>query len=95
MSFNVANRKVHHWASFIVAVPLLVMIVSGLFLQMKKQWAYVQPPEQRGEVTETKVIASVGDKLRLEHTLEAPVTGRVGFWTKRDSITAFKGFSVR
>ena len=48
MSFNVANRKVHHWASFIVAVPLLVMIVSGLFLQMKKQWIYVQPPEQRG-----------------------------------------------
>jgi hypothetical protein len=46
--FNVANRKVHHWASFIVAVPLLVMIVSGLFLQMKKQWTYVQPPEQRG-----------------------------------------------
>ena len=48
MHFNVANRKVHHWASFIVAVPLLVMIVSGLFLQMKKQWTYVQPPEQRG-----------------------------------------------
>src|SRR5688572_28173821 len=24
------------------------MIVSGLFLQMKKQWTYVQPPEQRG-----------------------------------------------
>jgi uncharacterized iron-regulated membrane protein len=48
MAFNVANRKVHHWASFIVAVPLLVMIVSGLFLQMKKQWTYVQPAEQRG-----------------------------------------------
>jgi len=54
MSVNVANRKVHHWASFIV-----------------------------------------GDKLRLEHALAAPVNGRVGFWTKRDSITAFKGFSVR
>ncbi len=94
MSFNVANRKVHHWASFIVAVPLLVMIVSGLFLQMKKQWTYVQPPEQRG-TGKIPVIASVGDKLRLEHALAAPVTGRVGFWTKRDSITAFKGFSVR
>ena len=47
------------------------------------------------EVTGTKVIASVGNKLRVEHTLPAPVSGRVGFWTKRDSITAFKGFSVR
>jgi len=89
MSFNVANRKVHHWASFIVAVPLLVMIVSGLFFQMKKQWAYVQPPEQRG-TGKTPVI-----RLDAVHTLAAPVTGRVGFWTKRDSITAFKGFSVR
>jgi uncharacterized iron-regulated membrane protein len=55
MAFNVANRKVHHWASFIVAVPLLVMIVSGLFLQMKKQSAWVQPPERRGTGT-TPVI---------------------------------------
>lgn len=51
MAFNVANRKVHHWASFIVAVPLLIMIVSGLFLQMKKQSAWVQPPERRGTGT--------------------------------------------
>ena len=48
MSFNVTNRRVHHWASFIVAIPLLVMIVSGLLLQIKKQWTYVQPPEHRG-----------------------------------------------
>lgn len=51
--------------------------------------------ELRVEVRGTKVTASVNDKLRLEHTLPAPVSGRVGFWTKRDSITAFKGFSVR
>ena len=51
--------------------------------------------ELKVEVTGTKVIASVGDKLRLEHTLPAPVAGRVGFWTKRDSVSAFKGFSVR
>lgn len=47
------------------------------------------------EVRGTKVIATVNDTLRLEHTLPAPVSGRVGFWTKRDSISAFKGFSVR
>lgn len=48
MHFNVANRKVHHWASFIVAVPLLVIIVSGILLQLKKHWSWVQPPEHRG-----------------------------------------------
>ena len=48
MSFNVANRKVHHYASFAAAIPLLVIIASGLLLQLKKQFDWVQPPEQRG-----------------------------------------------
>jgi uncharacterized iron-regulated membrane protein len=46
--FNILNRKIHYWASVIVALPLLVMIASGLLLQAKKQWTWVQPPEQRG-----------------------------------------------
>jgi uncharacterized iron-regulated membrane protein len=48
MHFNVLNRKVHYWASFIIALPLGVMIVTGVLLQMKKQWTWVQPAEQRG-----------------------------------------------
>ena len=48
MSFNSLNRKVHYWAAFIVAVPLLVMIGSGVLLQLKKQWTWVQPAEHRG-----------------------------------------------
>jgi uncharacterized iron-regulated membrane protein len=48
MQFNILNRKVHYWASFIVALPLLVMIGSGLLLQSKKHWTWVQPAEQRG-----------------------------------------------
>jgi hypothetical protein len=48
MRFNVLNRKVHYWASFIVAAPLLVMIVTGLLLQAKKHWSWVQPVEHRG-----------------------------------------------
>jgi hypothetical protein len=46
--FNVANRKVHYWASFIAATPLVVIIATGILLQTKKQWDWVQPPEQRG-----------------------------------------------
>ena len=51
MSFNVLNRKIHYWAGFIAAVPLLVMIASGLLLQMKKHWTWVQPVEHRGTGT--------------------------------------------
>lgn len=48
MSFKILNRKVHYWASFAAAVPLLVMICTGLLLQAKKHWTWVQPAEQRG-----------------------------------------------
>ncbi len=68
MSFNVLNRKIHYWASAIVAIPLLVIIVSGLFLQAKKQSSWVQPPEQRGT---GKVPAISLDDL-LARVKEAP-----------------------
>jgi hypothetical protein len=51
MSFNSLNRRVHYWASLFAALPLLVMIVSGLLLQSKKHWAWVQPAEIRGTGT--------------------------------------------
>jgi len=51
VAFNVLNRKVHYWISFAAAVPLLVMILSGLLLQAKKQSTWVQPAEIRGTGT--------------------------------------------
>ena len=48
MRFNVLNRKVHYWVSPFVALPLLVILSSGLLLQLKKQWSWVQPVERRG-----------------------------------------------
>jgi hypothetical protein len=51
VSFNVLNRKIHYWASFIAAIPLLIIIGSGLLLQAKKQWTWVQPAEIRGTGT--------------------------------------------
>lgn len=46
--FNVLNRKIHYWISFAAALPMIVMICSGLLLQSKKHWNWVQPAEQRG-----------------------------------------------
>lgn len=48
MQFNVLNRRIHYWAGFAVALPILVMIGSGLLLQVKKHWTWVQPVEHRG-----------------------------------------------
>jgi hypothetical protein len=45
------NRRIHYWIAIATAAPVLVIIVSGLLLQAKKHWAWVQPPEQRGTGT--------------------------------------------
>jgi len=41
-------RKVHYWLSVIVVVPALVIFVSGILLQVKKQVEWIQPPTQNG-----------------------------------------------
>lgn len=46
-------------------------------------------------VTGTAVAATVNGRLSVRHTLDAPVEGRVGVWTKADSVTAFRGFHAR
>lgn len=58
MRFNVLNRKIHYWATPVIALPLLVIIASGLLLQVKKQWSFVQPPEQCGAASDPKIELS-------------------------------------
>src|SRR5262245_3038059 len=48
MKFNVLNRKVHYWGSALAALPLVLVIGTGLLLQLKKVLPWVQPREQRG-----------------------------------------------
>ena len=51
MAFNVLNRRVHYWAGAAAALPILVVVASGLLLQTKKHWTWVQPAEHRGTGT--------------------------------------------
>lgn len=49
------NRRLHRVGALISALPVLVVVVSGLFLQLKKDWAFVQPPTVRGSTSELQV----------------------------------------
>lgn len=42
---RILNRKLHRWGAIISSLPFLVVIVSGLFLQVKKEVRWVQPAE--------------------------------------------------
>ena len=42
------SRLAHRWGAVLIAAPVLVVILSGLLLQLKKQSDWVQPPTARG-----------------------------------------------
>ena len=44
------NRQLHRIGALVSSLPLLVIIASGLLLQLKKEWAWVQPPTKNGSV---------------------------------------------
>ena len=48
LKFNLLNRKIHNLASILIAVPIVIVIVSGLLLQVKKEFSWIQPAEIRG-----------------------------------------------
>lgn len=38
MKLHHLNRKVHYWASVFIAAPLLVIVCTGILLQVKKNF---------------------------------------------------------
>lgn len=43
------NRKTHYWGSLICAIPIIIVIVSGVLLLLKKDVEWVQPSSARGQ----------------------------------------------
>lgn len=44
-------RKIHRWGALLIALPFLIVLITGLILQVKKEVAWVQPPSQQGVQT--------------------------------------------
>ena len=55
MRFTVLNRKIHYWVSALITIPLIIVICSGILLQLKKHWNWVQPKEQWGTTTSPNI----------------------------------------
>lgn len=90
MSLNRQTRRLHYWFSFAFAIPILVMIASGVLLQLKKQWDWVQPSEIRG----TGTVPAIGlhDIVRI---IRADTTLGVSGWehVARMDIRADRGLA--
>lgn len=45
------SRKLHYWGAIICALPIIVVLCSGVLLQVKKQSAWIQPPTIKGSTS--------------------------------------------
>ena len=76
MSTAKVQRKLHRLGAFLIFVPLLVVLVTGLLLQVRKEFEWIQPSEVRG--------AGGAPTLTLARTLEAARAADVGIETWDD-----------
>ncbi len=88
--FGFWSRKLHRWGTMVVAVPLLVIIVSGVILQWKKQFDWIQPPTQRGASADAPLIS-------FEQILEAARTAEpadIRTWEDVDRLDVRPGKGI-
>lgn len=45
------SRKVHLWLALVILVPAIIVISSGILLQIKKQSDWIQPPTLNGQAS--------------------------------------------
>ena len=75
------NRVVHRWGSLLVAVPVLVVILTGLLLLLKKEFAWIQPPTQRGASEE--LALSFDEILKI---CKSVPEARIATWADIDRL---------
>ena len=52
MKLSVLFRKIHHWGSLAIMLQMGVVIIAGLFLMLKKEISWIQPPSAAGQYGE-------------------------------------------
>ena len=82
MKFTKLNRTIHNWISIFIAMPLLLVIVSGMFLMLKKDVEWIQPSSVRGENSETPTVSHA--ELLVAATSTEPTKGLA--WADFDRI---------
>lgn len=49
------NRDLHRWGAILALLPMVIIIVSGIILQLKKEVAAIQPPTQEGSGSQLSI----------------------------------------
>ncbi len=68
MNFKILNRKIHRWGSVVIAAPFLLVLLTGILLQLKKEIAWIQPKTMQG--TKGPPSIAFDDMLRAAASIE-------------------------
>ena len=55
MQYRRISRHFHLWAALVILLPVLVVITTGILLQVKKEFDWIQPPTQKAEFQELTI----------------------------------------
>jgi uncharacterized iron-regulated membrane protein len=83
---RVWNRRLHRWGAIAVGLPFLLIIITGALLQVKKQVAWIQPPELRTEAR----VPTVAYEVLLQRAMAVPEAGITG-WDDVDRLDVRPG----
>ena len=81
MKWNRLNRKTHYWGAIICALPILIVIISGILLLLKKQVDWIQPPTASAE----KGVPSLSFTQILEASKQIP-EAQISDWDDIDRL---------
>jgi uncharacterized iron-regulated membrane protein len=86
---NKWTRKLHRWGALAVVLPFALVLATGLLLQVKKQWAWVQPPTMRSD----EPAVSVDLDALLDAARSVPEAG-IETWADVDRIDVRPGRGI-
>jgi uncharacterized iron-regulated membrane protein len=89
MKLSKLNRDVHRWASALVALPMVIVIVSGVILQLKRESAWIQPTTQVGSSGE--LLLSFDQILEISRLIPE---AQVKSWNDIDRLDVRPGKGV-
>jgi uncharacterized iron-regulated membrane protein len=81
ISLRKTSRKFHLWLSLVIFIPVVIVIGSGLLLQIKKELDWLQPPTQKA----TGNALSISFETIIEAVQQVP-EAKLNSWDDIDRI---------
>lgn len=86
LSWTRLNRQIHYWGALAVALPAVLIIVTGVLLIVRGEFTWLQPEKMRGEAGAPLVTYS--EILEIARQIpQAEVTG----WEDISRINTYPG----